>query len=227
MEKKYIIPHLRNKNNNITFSEREAKRVNDIETELPWIVFQSNKENIDNFLCKYKPSIIQQDEFAWISITNPNILNIVNTLENIELAENKWKYLQKLKNHVNLNDINEIAKSCNIISGKWLIYIKTELVDEIWNKIAHCCIKGLLGCSIKVSPKSINTISHVICVYTNNYFDINDVKKVRNVLKEIGIIQSINYKPDIFTYLCIYRKNKWNIKPSIYATRIKKTYLLF
>lgn len=61
--------------------------------------------------------------------------------------------------------------------------------------------------------------SHLICVYTNNYADTDEVMRVERELRSLGINSVLNYKPDIYTLFDIYAKNPYNIKVSIYTTK--------
>lgn len=43
---------------------------------------------------------------------------------------------------------------------------------------------------------SANPSEHVICVYSYDYSDENDVKRIRQALYKIGIDQPLGYKTD-------------------------------
>ncbi len=95
-------------------------------------------------------------------------------------------------------------------SGKWLIFVKKENVDEIWEKIKKAVEEGKLGDSAKVStarrsPLSLNSNNHVICVYTYDYKDEEDVKRIREELRKLGITWKIPYKADKDTMKGKYR----------------------
>jgi len=106
--------------------------------------------------------------------------------------------------------IDEIAKKMGLLSGKWLIFIQREYVDELWDKIVKLANEG------KIWSAKISTLvhpwasrgNHVCCVYTKNYLDREDVMRVRETLKEIGVESRLSYKPDIYTLLGIYSDNK-------------------
>lgn len=145
------------------------------------------------------------------------MMNSLNLNENnIQKAIKEWNILKENNKYINIEDINNIAKKNNILTGKWLIYRNNLQIDTLWNNISINCIKGLLGPSVKVSPNN-NYNNHVICVYTNNYLDEENVLKIRENLKNIGVKNKISYKPDIYTYFEIYQKNIWKIKPTIYT----------
>lgn len=183
---------------------------------MDWVIFNPNKDSIINFLNKYKPSEISKNDCPWICINGCNITNEENDNINIQNAINEWNFLQKNKNQINFNDINNIAQKYNILTGKWLVYEKTLNIDNLWKNLATVCVNGFLDTTIKVSPKWNYNDEHVICIYTENYLDVENVYYIRHILRKIGINNKISYKPDVFTYFEIYKNNKWNINSSIY-----------
>ena len=94
--------------------------------------------------------------------------------------------------------------------GKWLIFTPKEKIDEVWREIKRATEEGDLGGSSKVatakpSPLSKNKDEFVICVYTYDWTDVADVRRVRQELRNIGITQKIAYKTDEDTYIGKYR----------------------
>lgn len=47
--------------------------------------------------------------------------------------------------------ITAIASATGHTSGKWLIYRKPSLVDEVWEAVARCVVEGKLGTAAKAS----------------------------------------------------------------------------
>ena len=95
-------------------------------------------------------------------------------------------------------------------SGKWLIFVDPENVDEVWPKIKKAVEEGKLGNSAKVSTAKPNPLAgksraHVICVYTYDWTDENDVKRIREKLRKLGITNKISYKADEDTLKGKYR----------------------
>ena len=86
------------------------------------------------------------------------------------------------------------------LGGKWLIFVPVAQIDEVWAKIKDATEKGLLGGSAKVAtampnPNATNP-NKVICVYTYDWTDEGDVRRVREVLRTLGIVAKIPYKAD-------------------------------
>lgn len=95
-------------------------------------------------------------------------------------------------------------------SGKWLIFVDPEDVDEVWAKIKKATEEGKLGYASKVStakpnPLAVNPRSRVICVYTYDWTDEDDVRRIREELRKLGITQKIPYKSDEDTMSGRYR----------------------
>ncbi|MCP5244100.1 MAG: DUF1917 domain-containing protein [Burkholderiales bacterium] len=89
--------------------------------------------------------------------------------------------------------------------GKWLIFLPIENLDEIWEKIRRATEKGELGNSAKVSTakpnqNAVNENQKVICVYTYDWTDAEDVRRIRCQLRNLGITWKIPYKSDEDTY---------------------------
>ncbi len=85
--------------------------------------------------------------------------------------------------------------------GKWLIFASRGAVDALWRKIRHAVEAGQLGSSAKVSTarRNLNATDpskHVICVYTYDSDDLEDVRRVRQALRQLGVRRPIPYKTD-------------------------------
>ncbi len=104
--------------------------------------------------------------------------------------------------------------------GKWLIFVPLTQVDEVWEKIRRATEEGKLGGSAKAStarpnPNARDPNTKVICVYTYDWTDENDVKRVREELRQLGVLSKIPYKADQETYSGKYA-NRGNTRISKY-----------
>lgn len=106
--------------------------------------------------------------------------------------------------------IDEIAQKTGLLSGKWLIFVQKKRVDGIWEKIWELANEEKVwGAKVSTSVHPwASRGKHVICVYTMNYLDEEDIMRVRETLRDIGIESRLYYKPDIYTLLGIYSDNK-------------------
>lgn len=126
-----------------------------------------------------------QEEFLSNSETKPS-----------EVTDSYWVYAKRKK--------GEYPKSTPR-SGKWLVFINLENVDEVWAKIKNAVEEGRLGDSAKVAtakkkPLYEDSNVKVICVYTYDWADEKDVRRIREELKKLGITNKIPYKTDQDTY---------------------------
>ncbi|MBP2133385.1 hypothetical protein J2128_001339 [Methanomicrobium sp. W14] len=88
--------------------------------------------------------------------------------------------------------------------GKWLIFADKTNSDEIWEKIRDATIEKRLGISAKVSTakqdKKEGDEKTVIYVNTRDWEDKEDVMRIRENLREMGIEQRIGYKRNLETF---------------------------
>jgi hypothetical protein len=137
--------------------------------------------------------------------------------DNHELLVELWKQVS----HENRSQetLDALANATEVLGGKWLVYVNRDYVDIVWAEIARAVIAGHLGPVAKCLPfDPINSKTHVICVFTNDYQVEADVMRVREVLrKECGIKRRISYKLDAYAYCDIYASNDWDISPTRYS----------
>lgn len=92
-------------------------------------------------------------------------------------------------------------------TGKWCINLPKEEIDEAWLKIKEACRKNkfiLAKCSTSRTSGTAQYPLFLICVYTNDWENTEDVQKVRQTLKDIGFTQPLKYKRDIETINNVY-----------------------
>jgi hypothetical protein len=87
------------------------------------------------------------------------------------------------------------------LGGKWLIFVPMDQVDAVWETIKQATRVGMLGGSAKVAtakpnPNASNSDEKVICVYTYDWTDQEDVRRIRENLRQLGITRKIPYKAD-------------------------------
>ena len=84
-------------------------------------------------------------------------------------------------------------------------------VDAVWRTVAHATATDELGCEAKVAtaPDSNDGgASRLICIYTRDFADEEDVRRVAQSLNRLGLASSkgsagklIYYKPGKFSIL--------------------------
>jgi hypothetical protein len=100
----------------------------------------------------------------------------------------------------------------NANSGKWLIFARISRIDDLWTRIKLATENGRLGDLAKVAtakpnPIAANSRMTVICVYTYDWTDEADVRRVREELRALGVTYRIAYKADSDTDAGRYSKH--------------------
>ncbi|KAI4188521.1 MAG: hypothetical protein L6R41_002083 [Letrouitia leprolyta] len=122
------------------------------------------------------------------------------------------------------------AKETKFTIGKWMLFPYPENVNEQWAIVAEATANRELGTAAKVAPDNDDgdRKPRLICVYTKDFSDMEDVKRVLERLIELGLVkrkgaagaeQGIYYKADAFTELGITSGNEWGLKPSLYSSK--------
>ncbi len=95
-------------------------------------------------------------------------------------------------------------------SGKWLVFVHFSKVDKMWAKIKEATEQGKLGGSSKVATAiphadATEPDKKVICVYTYDWTDEEDARRVREELRQLGVTWKTAYKADVDTLSGKYR----------------------
>ena len=123
---------------------------------------------------------------------------------------------------------------------QWLIFCQANEVNDVWSVAARATINNELGHAAKVSPDDGDARrARVICIYTNDFTDLDDIARVVRKLKDLGLVdtrgkpiwykcgQSIsNAHPslpltsetDAYTYLGLGSGNPYEIRPTMYSS---------
>ncbi|EEP82737.1 predicted protein [Uncinocarpus reesii 1704] len=123
-------------------------------------------------------------------------------------------------------DLLQTARDNGLATGKWMLFPSAESLDETWAAVADATAKGTLGIEAKVATDPENGASskpRLICVYTRDFWDKEDVRRVLLKLVDMGVVSKakgssarpIYYKCDVYTHLNIMSGNKWGLKPTL------------
>ncbi|KAL8723700.1 MAG: hypothetical protein Q9181_007220 [Wetmoreana brouardii] len=119
-----------------------------------------------------------------------------------------------------------LAKEYYFTSGKWMLFPSPDDVNRQWAIVAEATVNRELGTAAKVAPDDGkgDRVPRLICVYTKDFSDMEDVRRVLDRLVELGLVnkadqRGIHYKADAFTELGINSGNEWGLKPSLYASK--------
>ncbi|KAK0363738.1 hypothetical protein LTR91_001827 [Friedmanniomyces endolithicus] len=120
------------------------------------------------------------------------------------------------------DDLLSLAIKTGTTCGKWMLFPSEANVARVWRLVAEATSEGKLGHTSKVATYQPSETSRVICVYTYDFADTEDVRKVLNGLVELNLVSragsAIYYKCDAYTYLHIKSENQYKIKASLYGS---------
>lgn len=217
------------------------------------ISHRQSTETVDDFVRRLRPSTVKTlDVGDWIWIRNPFIpprtdrkqdeeaLRVLGQQLLDDYLDIKQKTTLKMSGNVRASltprlgpqrtkleqELKQTAINANYLSGKWLLFPLLAEVDRVWQSVAEGVSKGQLGPKAKVATASNKSGdgARVICIYTEDFSDQKDVKRVLDALGELDLIdaysaQGISYKSDAYTVLGIDYGNGYDIKPSQYRSK--------
>jgi hypothetical protein len=120
-------------------------------------------------------------------------------------------------------DLLKTATKHNVTSGKWMLFPMSDDLPLVWRLVAEATAAGKLGPVSKVGTwePTHATKPTVICVYTKDFSDLTDVKRVLSNLIELNIVSKatkISYKCDAYTHLGIMSENLLKLRASLYSS---------
>ncbi|KAK3293027.1 uncharacterized protein B0H64DRAFT_418904 [Chaetomium fimeti] len=122
-------------------------------------------------------------------------------------------------------EIGVLAKRYGVAVGKWMLFPRESEVNEVWRAVCEGVDAGRLGVGAKVSTSGLEgDPARLICVYTRDFTDVADVRRVLDALVALGLVradmpQGIMYKCDAYTHLGIYEGNEYGLRASMYGSR--------
>lgn len=190
----------------------------------PWIVFDSRKtprSEFDAWLENNRPSQVyrygDEGNVGWIAVYGTN--HFPRRGDVVGLQET-WEKLLASGRTPNFQTVKELALNHGVLSGKWLMHLDSGFkLDHAWECVARATLDGRIS-TVKVSPfNPRGDPQQVICAYNQNFTDESDVMRLDSIIRATGVKCPLFYKPDVYTYLGIYRKNKWKLCPTIYESK--------
>jgi Domain of unknown function (DUF1917) len=121
-------------------------------------------------------------------------------------------------------DIRAAARSFGVITGKWMFFPSANFVDEMWAAIAGATARGDLGIGAKVATNDGSSNQRLIAVYTRDYEDMEDIRRVLRQLVNLKLVSDstdspIYYKMDGYTHLQIRGNNPYGLRASMFSSR--------
>jgi hypothetical protein len=106
---------------------------------------------------------------------------------------------------------------------QWMLFPSAENLPRTWRLVVEGTISGKLGTSAKVAVDTGRGGSRLICIYTFDFTDTDDVKRVLEGMVELGLIDTkarpIYYKVDAYTHLEIEGANPYGLKNSLWSSK--------
>lgn len=71
-----------------------------------------------------------------------------------------------------------------------MLFVDPADVNEVWGRVAHAVTNNTLGPIAKVAPKEsdFDREARLICIYTRDFSDLTDVKRVVEKIDQLGLI---------------------------------------
>ncbi|PPJ53281.1 hypothetical protein CBER1_11929 [Cercospora berteroae] len=120
-------------------------------------------------------------------------------------------------------DLRALAVETGVTFGKWMLFPGAANLERYWRTVATATAEGRLGPTSKSAVLNPETADNLICVYTYDFSDRDEVERVLKALVDAGLCsvegKPIYYKCDAYTYLGITSKNEYKLRASLYSSR--------
>ncbi|XP_053192317.1 UPF0696 protein C11orf68 homolog [Scomber japonicus] len=194
----------------------------------PWIVFDSRRtprSEFDSWLESNRPSKVPRygneeggmGPVGWIAVRGPTYSSHSRDVDGLQEG---WEQLLASGRSVSFQTVKELALNYGVLSGKWLMHLDSGFkLDNAWECVARAALDGKVW-TCKVStydPKG--ECKQVICAYNENFTDESEIIRLDSVIRATGVKCPLTYKPNVYTYLGIYRNNRWKLCPTIYESK--------
>lgn len=88
-----------------------------------------------------------------------------------------------------VSDLRELADACNVVTGKWMLFPPPGEVDAVWARVAAATAEGELGTAAKVETRGRAEKERLVCVYTRDCREKEDVARVLIQMRELGLVR--------------------------------------
>lgn len=97
-----------------------------------------------------------------------------------------------------VTQILDLAHHLHVRCGKWMLFPEPNAVDDIWAVVVRATAANELGVAAKVAPKGEDEgrqgSARLICVYTRDFKDKDDVARVLGRMRELELVR-VNSRP--------------------------------
>merc|ERR1711874_206421 len=162
--------------------------------------------------------------------TNEDKGHLFESYEGIVALRQEWSKINDDPSiEVTFETFKDLAVKHDCKLGKWILTHGGLQIDDIWQNLALAFAydkfpKGTIA--LKVSPvdefEPSGSNNHMIHVINRDMTDENEIILVERAIRNVSIRADLQYKPNIYTELGIYRNNRFGIRPTVYRS-MKKT----
>ena len=136
-----------------------------------------------------------------------------------------WEKLIESGRYISREKVFKLAKKYKCTCGKWMLFVSSGgKGDYLWSLIAKGIVNGkTLSTQAKINATEkteyCGSKENIICMYNKNFLDRDQMIESERTIRSLGIKGTLKYKPDIYTYLGVYRRNPWQLNPIIYTSK--------
>jgi hypothetical protein len=103
-----------------------------------------------------------------------------------------------------VREIDRAALEQEKTIGKWQVTASPDRLEQLWPELVADAEAGTIWAVKAMTAFGYQNLptydEHILTVYTPNYFDTDDVSRVREHLRTAhGVTHELYYKPDIYT----------------------------
>jgi hypothetical protein len=114
-----------------------------------------------------------------------------------------------------------VVSICTNFSRQWMLFPSEPHAEKMWRQVVNAVVTNKLGTACKIATDGD---TRLICCYTNDFSDIDDVRRVVQAMADLGLTskdapRGIYYKCDAFTHLEIGSGNEYGIPASLYSSK--------
>uniref|UniRef100_T1J0L5 Uncharacterized protein n=1 Tax=Strigamia maritima TaxID=126957 RepID=T1J0L5_STRMM len=207
----------------VSSNEQKLQQLNSITLEVPGNQTVQIPENAA--IEEYMPHRLKRcgNAVKWISTVGPSF-NCKDYKPNDAHAL-KLHFEQLLETSralLTLKTFEQLADQYEIHSGKWVLYVDDDQVDDVWRLVANEIQNNEFGgFSTYARVSTVKIPQHAICIYSKTS-DTNEIEGLEKAIRKIGIKRVLYYKPDIYTFCGIHGNHDCRIRPIIFTSEYNK-----
>ena len=194
-------------------------------------MYKNKAETVQQFVSRLPPSRTSFEVTPWICAhheheawdpppISPIMQKEFDKRVTIELLQKDDKREHK---HIDMESLLPLFRKHGYVLGKWVIIVERDAVDEVWETVLNKMYSEGLGCGIaKVSPATPESDVHVVCIYSLDFQNTWDVKRVATQIRHLGLTDVLKYKPEAATQLDLYCENeRWGERATTVYVNIR------